>query len=750
MARRRRKVLRSPWLWTAALLAASAAVASIWLAAQAERKLSKLVLGGLGESFSTRIWSAPFLVKDGARGEAERLVERLDHQGYRRVDGAPAKGEYRWTPPELTVYLRGYRAPSSEQTEGVYVLRRSGVGAWSLFDGLGRTVPELRLEPELVSELSGAKAERREPASWEHIPQSLRDAVVATEDKRFWSHWGLDPRAMARAAWSNLRGHDLQGASTITQQLSKNLFLSSHRTLRRKISEAALALYLELRLDKRRILTLYLNHIYLGQDGPASVMGARSAARHYFSKEVADLTLPESAMIAGVIRGPGIYNPFRDPDSARSRRDHVLRRMREEGMISQRELQDAIASQLATARGSTSEDRRDSAYYAAEVVRQLVPRYGGDALYRHGLSIHTAMDPLLQNLARRTLAESKHQAALVAIDPRDGAVLALAGGRDYGESQFNRATQALRQPGSAFKPFVFAAALKMGLTPASILRDKPKTYPGAGRGWSPSNYEGVYHGTTTLRQALTLSLNAATLDLAERVGLKRVEETARSCGITSPLNQNLGMALGTSEVGLLELVGAYSPFAHGGVRPTPRLVTAVVDSDGVVLETAAPEVTIALDPETAYLMNSLLESVTREGTARGLRGLGVEFPTAGKTGTTNDGRDAWFVGYTSSLLAGVWVGDDRNRALKLTGAKDALPLWAAFVRQADADRPGEPYTRPEGIVETDICPESGMVARSGCPVKRSELFLLGTEPRRECALHRGGLLGWLQRMLRKD
>ena len=368
---------RLPWLRVAGLAAVALCAASAYLAVQAERKLASLVLGGLGESFSTRIWSASWPVRDGDRGEAERLVARLDRLAYRRVEGEPAKGEYRWAPPELAVHLRGFRAPDASQAEGLYVLRRTGAGAWSVFDGLGGTVAELRLEPEMVTELSGAKAERREPATFEQLPRSLKDAVVAVEDKRVWRHWGLDPRAMARAALSNLRGRELQGASTITQQLSKNLFLSPRRTFTRKAAEAALAIYLELRLGKERILTLYLNHIYLGQSGAASVMGARSAARHYFSKDVAELTLPESATIAGLIRGPGLYNPFRDPAGVKSRRDHVLKRMRDDGMLSPEAYEEALAAPLAPVRGPVEEDRRDSAYYAAEVVRQLVPRYGG-------------------------------------------------------------------------------------------------------------------------------------------------------------------------------------------------------------------------------------------------------------------------------------------------------------------------------------------------------------------------------------
>ena len=749
MARRRRTrgTWREFWLWSGAAAALVLGLSAAWLAAQAERKLSALALGGLGESFSTRVWSAPFTVAAGAPAEAARLLERLDRLGYRRADGSPAKGEYRWSPPELTVFLRGYRAPFSAQIEGLYVLRRDDAG-WRIKDGLGVDRPEIRLEPELAAQLSGAQKVRRDPVSWEQIPQSLRDAVVAAEDKRFWTHWGIDPRAILRAMWANARGRELQGASTITQQLSKNLFLSPRRTFARKITEAALAVYLETRMGKKRILTLYLNHIYLGQDGSASVMGMRSAARYYFSKDPQDLTLAESAALAGMIRGPGFYSPFHDPAACRARRDWVLHRMKEDGFIGEAALNAALAQPVNAVRGAAEEERRDNAYYVAEVVRQLVPRYGGDVLYRNGLGIYTAMDPLLQSLAQKTARGARHQSALVALDPMTGDVLALTGGRDFGQSQFNRATQAARQPGSAFKPFVYAAALKVGLTPATLLRDKPKTYPGVGRDWSPANYDGVYFGTATARQALAHSLNAATLDLAERVGLKRVMEMARACGITSPLRDDLGLALGASEIGLLELTSAYEPFASGGKRAAPRLVLAVLDAEGGILEAPPPESSVVLDPAVAYLTTSLLRGVVQEGTARALPKLGFSAPAAGKTGTTNDGRDAWFVGYTTSLLAGVWTGADDNRALRLTGAKDALPLWAAFMKEASADRaPGE-FVRPEGVISVRICRESGMVARSGCPRKLDEIFISGTEPTRECVLHRGGFMGWFDRLTR--
>jgi penicillin-binding protein 1B len=475
-------------------------------------------------------------------------------------------------------------------------------------------------------------------------------------------------------------------------------------------------------------------------------MGMRAASRYYFSKDTSDLTLPESAALAGIIRGPGFYSPFHDPAACKTRRDWVLKRMREDGFISQGLMEAAVAVPVLATRGASEVERRDNAYYVAEVVRQLVPRYGGDALYRNGLSIHTAMDPLLQALAQKTARGAKHQTAIVALDPRTGDVLALSGGRDFSASQFNRATQAARQPGSAFKPFVYAAALKIGLTPATLLRDKPKSYPGAGRDWSPNNYDGVYYGTATVRQALAHSLNAATLDLAGRVGIRRVQELARSLGIVSPLRGDLGLALGASEVGLLELTSAYEPFAAEGRRATPRLVTAVLDADGGVLEAPPPESAVVLDSAAAYLTTSLLESVVKEGTARGLKKMGFTAPAAGKTGTTNDGRDAWFVGYTTALLTGVWTGADDNRALKLTGAKDALPLWAAFMKEASADRPGGDFVKPDGVVRARICVESGMLARSGCPRKLDELFVSGTQPLRDCALHRGGLAGWFERL----
>jgi penicillin-binding protein 1B len=745
MGRSRRKAFRFRLPVLCALtLAAGAAV----LAYRAETLLSRLVLGGLGESFSTRVFAAPAAIGEGTPRDPGRLLKRLERLSYRRVREPRAPGEYSWKAPVLMVFLRGFSAPLPAQDPGLFSAAfPEGGGPAQVADASGSPVPRVWIEPELAAELSGAKKVRREPAASEDIPQALKDAVVATEDKRFFSHWGIDPRALVRSGLNDLKGGAVQGGSTITQQLAKNLFLSPRRTLRRKLVEAGFSLYLEARLSKERILALYLNEIYMGQDGPVAGAGVKAAARFYFDKDLGRLSLGECAMLAGLIRSPYRYNPRRDLQAALERRDFVLRRMREEGFITAARLRDALSEPLAVT-DRPSRERRGPSYFVAEAVRQALPRYGEEALFREGLSLYTTMDPLAQAAAENAVRRGHAQAALVAIAPEDGRVLALVGGRDFSESQFNRATQARRQPGSAFKPFLYGAALEKGFTPVSLLDDRPKTYPGASGPWRPRNYDGVYLGTTTLRAALAHSLNAASLDLANQVGPAALAEFARRMGVKSSLEESLALALGTSEVSLLELTAAYAPFGNGGFRVAPRLLAAVYDAQGGVLEFDRGERESALDPARAYLLTSLLESVTKEGTAKDLPRLGFARPCAGKTGTTEDGRDAWFVGYTPQLLAGVWVGDDRNRPLKLTGAKDALPVWAAFMK-AVSEGPATPFAQPQGLVTVTIDPASGLKARAGCPQRQDEVFVAGTEPTADCPLHPGGVWGWLKKWFRR-
>jgi penicillin-binding protein 1B len=738
------------WLVPLAFLVGGLVAAAGALSLYAERKLSMLVLGGLGESFSTRLYSAPYALRDGSPCPPARLLARLDRLDYQRAKTAARAGAYAWQPPRLDLWARGFHTPVDAEEPGVFSLNWDGA-RWEIRTASGAAAAQLRLEPELAAELSGARKVRREPAESSEIPDALKHAVVSVEDKRFYSHWGLDPHGIARALWANATGRGvMQGGSTITQQLSKNLFLTPNRTLRRKLGEAGLALYLELRYSKDRILTIYLNHIYLGQEGPVSVAGVKAAARFYFGRGLGELSVAECATIAGLIRSPHRYNPFNEPDESKKRRDFVLKRMREDGYLSQAEYDRERIKPLGVVAQRSATRLHDNDYFVAEVIRQLLPRLGEETLFRHGLSLYTTLDASAQRDAQRAVFTGRPQAALVALDPRTGDVLALSGGRDFTVSQFNRATQARRQPGSAFKPFVYGAALEKGYTPASLLDDIPRQYPrGDGPTWDPRNYESVYLGTTTLRVALAHSLNAATLDLANHLGIGAVIDFARRMGIQSPLAADLGTALGASEVTLFELTAAYAPFADGGLRHPPRLISAVADAEGTVIESDPPQSQVVLEPALAWLLTSLLQSVVREGTAKSLAARGWTRPTAGKTGTTNDGRDAWFVGFTPEIVAGVWVGDDQHKALKATGAKNALPVWATFMKAAAQDFPPSDFARPEGIVDVSIDPASGQRAVTGCPQRRTESFKAGTEPTQDCSLHPSGVKGFFQRLFHR-
>ncbi|MBI4670003.1 MAG: PBP1A family penicillin-binding protein [Elusimicrobia bacterium] len=740
------------------------------LVVYSQRRLSNLVLGGLGEAFPTMVYGSPYIIGEQTWASPETLFKRLERLGYRKKQSRPqSPGEYFWdapvlavplrrasgteiSPGVLAVYLRGFNMPQMIQKPGPAFLTLKADGHWDIRSARAEAISQAILEPELIAEFSGAQKIRREPSQWHEFPKPLIQAVIAAEDQRFFRHWGLDPRAIVRAVLSNLMNKGRpQGASTITQQLAKNMILSPRRTVRRKLAEAVTALYLEARYSKEEIMTLYLNHIYLGQDGPVSICGVKSAADFYFGKKLKDLKLDEAAVLAGLIKSPWRLNPIRDPEAAQIRRDWALRRMFSEGMISIRELEEALRRPLAVKPLPVFSARQGAnAYFVAEVFRRLSEHYPEDELFRHGLVIHTTMDPLMQEAAQKAIRPARRQAALVALDQHTGRVLALAGGKEYGQSQFNRATQAWRQPGSAFKPFVYGAALEAGYTLAGFLTDKPRKFPKKPKGfWEPRNFDGVYHGTTTLRQALACSMNAATLDLAQQIGPASIASLAVHLGIESPLEKNLDLALGTSLVTLLELTAAYAPFSNGGFRLYPQMITAVTDYSGNTLEYSALERKAVVNPAMAYLITSALESCVKEGTAKSLIRLGWQKPAAGKTGTTNDGRDAWFIGYTPELLAGVWAGDDHNKPFGASGARDAVPLWASFMNTVLADYPACEFERPAGVLSKKIDPLTGLLAVAGCPQTKEEFFAEGTEPKIWCPLHRKGFAGWLRKLFGK-
>jgi penicillin-binding protein 1B len=632
----------------------------------------------------------------------------------------------------------------------------------------GRVVESASLEPEIVASVAGPGEEHR-PIRLAEVPVGLLHAVLAVEDHRFFDHSGLDLRGLLRAAWVNLRaGRVAQGGSTITQQLVKNRLLSAQRTLGRKLREAWLAAMLEWRYSKERIFEAYLNEVYLGQRGGLAIRGMGAATRAYFGKEIHQLTLGEAALLAGMVRAPNSYSPHLNPERARQRRDVVLGRMRELGRLS---AADWEAARREPVRARAAPASSQPAPYFTDAVRQELEARLGDAP-AGGEHVLTTLDLALQRFAERAVtrglarleagrpklrrreSSERLQAALVALDPATGHILALVGGRDYQASQFNRALLAYRQPGSAFKPFVFAAALVGGrgtpaFTAANFVDDSPLELEVGGEIWSPRNYEDRYEGRVTVRRALEQSLNAATVRIAMEVGLPRVIETARAIGFSGNLRPVPAMALGAYEITPLELARAYLPLANGGLRiDTATGVKAVRETDGAPVALADPGTASGMLPAEAYLLTSLLEGVMATGTGAPARALGVAGSVAGKTGTTNDGRDAWFVGYNARLLALVWVGFDSGDPHGLSGAQAALPIWADFMRQAIEAYPAGAFGVPAGVSTLTIDTTNGKAASHWCPVVASETFLTGTEPPPcdEHAVIPRSIEGWWRRL----
>ncbi len=584
--------------------------------------------------------------------------------------------------------------------------------------------------------------ENRTPVAFADVPDMLIKALIATEDTRFYSHHGLDPRGIARAMYRNIRARKvLEGGSTLTQQLAKVLFLNPDRSYSRKLKEMAIALRIEQRYTKQEILSLYLNQIYFG----SGAYGVEAAARIYFGKNAKDLTIAECALLAGLPRTPTYYSPFKSPKSALGRRAYVLNRMAASGVISVTQAEEAKKAPLPVQAGIKA---GGSAPYFVEYVRQKVEeRFGSSLLYSGGLNIYTSINDELQSFAEQAVAagvlkiesRNKHrgrsplQAALLSVEPASGRIRAMVGGRDFGQSQFNRTWQALRQPGSAFKPVIYAAAIDRGFGASDMLDDSPLTIKlDRNKNWSPENFSRTYQGAVTLRKALIQSLNVPTIRLLEKIGIDETIRYARKLGIKSTLNPYLSLALGSSDTTLAELTAAYSVFANHGIRMGPISILSITDSTGRVLYSNDTLPVQAIKSETAYLATDLLKGVIEEGTGWKARELGR--PAAGKTGTTNDYRDAWFIGYTPNLVTGVWVGHDDQTSIgpRETGARAALPIWLEFMKKAHADRPPEDFIAPEGILFKQIDPRTGLLSTEACKQSVRGAFLPGTEPRQYC------------------
>jgi penicillin-binding protein 1B len=713
--------------------------------------------------FPSKIYSDTLLLYVGMNLRKEDLWEKLRRLGYRETRSAPTtKGEYRLLKSggPLEIYLHGFVYPL-EVFKGIPVritLRGATVTKMENLED-GQDLFSLELEPELVTGLYDRIWQERRLVNLSEVPPLLARAILVIEDERFYRHRGIDPVAILRASWANLRsGGIVQGGSTLTQQLMKNFFLGDERTLRRKVKEVLMALVAERKYAKEEILENYLNEIYLGQKGAQGIFGVWEAAQFYFSKELPDLTVGEMALLAGLIKAPNRYSPYRSIETAAQRRNVVLGKMLEEKLISRRQYEAALREMIP--RRELVKVANDAPYYVDFLKRELAENYSHEVLTAEGLGIFTSLDLQLQKLAERSLAEGLKrleesypylrkrgeedhlEGAIVVLKPQTGEIKAMAGGRDYQKSQFNRIFQAKRQPGSVFKPFVYLAALMYGpeaggkgFTPVTLVEDSPFTWNYEGQEWQPANYKDEYFGTVTFRTALEKSLNSATARVAREVGIRYVRDIAYRLGIQSPLPAFPSVALGSAEVTPLEVAVAFSTLANNGVRTQPLAVKQVMDQSGRVVEKRDIRVEKVITPQLAFMMNHLLKGVLDRGTGRVARLQGFNRPAAGKTGTTNDTKDAWFVGYTPELLTVVWVGFDNQSKLGLSGAQAALPIWTEFMKRATAGAPVTDFTPPPGIKMIDIDPLSGYRATPNCPQVIQEAFLEGEEPSGFCPLH---------------
>ena len=613
----------------------------------------------------------------------------------------------------------------AQGTIATYPLFPAGYLSIKVFDNQSRFVG--RLLPE-----------RRYWASIDQIPVFLQKALVAIEDARFYEHGGIDLRGITRALVKDvIKGRMAEGGSTITQQLIKNKYFSNKKTIERKVKEGLLALEYERKYNKKQILEMYFNEVYYGN----GAWGIVQAARLYFDKYPQELTEPECALLAGVPKAPARYNPLGKPAITRDRKNLILKRMAELKMITPgREKQIRVQPIAVVQSGEAS-------YYLAHIRNKLIERYGAEIIEQGGLEVTSAMDLNLQRQAERILREGigrispQLQGALLSLDPHTGDVLAAVGGTDFNRSPYNRAFFAKRQPGSAIKPLIYAAALGKGFTAGSILNDDPVAYPrNEHETWKPRNYGNEHYGNLPLRQALAHSDNIITVKLLEAIGVPDFVRFSGTLGLSLRSPNDLSLALGTDEVTLSDLMLAYAPLANGGARPEPRTIVRIYERHRNNWTEIPPVVNPVLSPAIAYVTTSMLKDVLVYGTAKSLHGFSRERPAAGKTGTTDDYRDAWFIGYTPQLITGVWAGYDKPKPMGkgFTGGAICAPIWGRFMRSALADKPAVDFPKPDSVVSVLIDPTTGDLATPECPKKREEFYVAGTQPTVYCPNH-GGL-----------
>ena len=579
--------------------------------------------------------------------------------------------------------------------------------------------------------------ERRYWTSIDQIPIFLQNALVAIEDSRFYEHGGIDLRGITRALVKDvIKRRMAEGGSTITQQLIKNKYYSGKKTIQRKLREVLLALDYERKYTKKQILEMYFNEVYFGN----GAWGIVQAARLYFDKYPYELTEAECALLAGVPKAPTRYNPLGKPAITRDRKNLVLKRMAELKMITSGQEKQLRFQPISVVQPG------EAPYYLAHIRHKLIERYGAEIIEHGGLEVIAAMDLNLQRLAERVLREGigrispQLQGALLSLDPHTGDILAAVGGTDFKRSPYNRAFFAKRQPGSTIKPLIYAAALEKGFTAGGIWNDEPVTYPrNEHETWKPQNYGKEHYGNISLRQALAYSDNIITVKLLEAIGVPYFVHFAGTLGLSLRSPNDLSLALGTDEVTLSDLMLAYAPLANGGARPEPRTIIRIYERYRNNWTEILPAVNPVLSPAVAYVTTSMLKDVLIYGTAKSLHSFSSEHPAAGKTGTTNDYRDAWFIGYTPQLITGIWAGYDKPTPMGrgFTGGAICAPIWGRFMRAALVDKSAVDFPKPDSVISVQIDPATGNLATPDCPKKREEFYVAGTQPTTYCPNHRG-------------
>jgi penicillin-binding protein 1B len=722
-----------------------------------ERYTAMINAGLSGDIFvrSSGIYAAPVPIRTGSSLKANDMVAQLKRIGY--LERGMSKNEKRGQ-----FALRGNVIEIQPGTEAVIdgknafralrvAFNNNGIQSISDLKS-GEQLTAAELEPEMISSLLNQGREKRKNIEFKDLPENLVEAICVIEDQQFFEHYGVNWRGIMRAFIRNTEeGRITGGGSSITAQLVKNFFLTKEQTYKRKLSEAYLSILLERRLSKEQIFAMYCNIAYLGQRSGFSINGFGEAARSYFDKDISQLTLAESCMLAGIIRSPNHYAPFKNPERAKDRRDFVIQEMLKQGKITEAEAARAKASPLGLkGSGGGRLDGSEAPYFVDYLMKHIERNYADGTNSMKSLRFYSTIDLDLQRAAYQAVTRQMTglekiyakrkggtqglQAALVAMNVKTGEVLAMVGGKDYQESQFNRATEAKRQPGSVFKPFVYAAAINTAeyggdiITPASVLMDAPKTFTyGFGEEYKPGNFGDTFSNKeVTVRDALVFSKNVVTVELAERVGFSEIARLAEKAGLPRPPTYP-SMALGVAEASPLQIASAYTMFANQGRRVAPTPLKRVTSATGAIVDEPKKDARQVISPQVAYVMTSMMQDVLDRGTGARVRKMGFKATAAGKTGSS---RDGWFAGYTPNLVCAVYVGFDDNSDLKMTGGEAAAPIWAEFMAKALALRPelGGDFADPGGLITVDVDPATGLVAQSGLTNARHELFIEGTEP----------------------